>query len=255
MKKLPFLPLLFLAVFIVSCSGKTAVKPTSEGFNAERSFARANKLLEDKDYKEARKVLTEIKNRGLSKKFAPLAELKIADSYVKEDEPELAAAEYKKFIEMFPDHRLASYAQYQIAMIYFNQIEGPERGYSGAAQALAEFEKLKRDYPRNPYRDIVNLRIQKCKDTIADYEFLVGKFYMDKDSYNAAIGRFAGLIAKYPNYKNMDTVLLDLGISYKEKGRNDKAAEYFRRLLDRYPNSPLARRAKKQLASVEHGGK
>ena len=245
------LPLFFLVVFIVSCSGKTAVKPTEEGFNAERSFARANKLLEDKDYKEARNVLTEIKNRDFSKKYAPLAELKIADSYVKEEEPELAAAEYKKFLEMYPDNRLASYAQYQIAMIYFNQIEGPERGYSGAAQALSEFEKLKRDYPRNPYRDIVNLRIQKCRNIIADYEFLVGKFYMNKDSYNAAIGRFEGLVSKYPHYKNMDVVLMDLGVSYKKMGSNDKAAEYFGRLLHSYPNSPLASRARKQLSSLE----
>lgn len=246
-----FITLFFLAAFLFSCSAKTTVKPTEEGFNAERSFAKANKLIDDKDYKEARKILTRITNRDLSRKYAPLAELRIADSYVKEDEPDLAVAEYKKFLDMYPDHRLASYAQYRIATIYFNQIEGPERGYSGAAQALSEFEKLNRDYPRNPYRDIVALRMQKCRNTIADYEFLVGKFYMNKGAYKAAIGRFEGLVRKYPKYKNMDTVLLDLGISYRKKGRSDKASEYFNRLLDEYPNSPLAARARKQISSLK----
>jgi outer membrane protein assembly factor BamD len=255
MKRLQLLSLFFLAVFLLSCSGKTAIKPTEEGFNAESSFAKANKLIDDRNYDGARRILIEIKNRDLSKKFAPLAQLRIADSYVKEGEPELAAAEYRKFLDMFPDHRLASYAQYKIAMIYFDQIEGPERGYSGAAQALAEFEKLKTDYPRNPYRDIIAIRIQKCRNTIADYEFLVGKFYMNKGSYNAAIGRFEGLIGKYPDYKNMDNVLLDLGISYRETARNDKAAEYFRELLDRYPNSPMAARARKQLSSLQFSKK
>ena len=70
--------------------------------------------------------------------------MKIADSYVKEDEPELAIAEYQKFLDAYPDNQFASYAQYQIAMAYFNQIEGPERGYSGAAKALEEFEKLRK---------------------------------------------------------------------------------------------------------------
>lgn len=255
MKKLELLSILFLVLSLVSCSGKTPVKPTDEGFNAERLYAKANKLMDDKDYAGARKILLEIRNRDLSKKFAPLAELRIADSYVKEGEPELAAAEYRKFLDMFPDHRLAAYAQYQIAMIYFDQIEGPERGYSGAAQALAEFQKLKREFPRNPYRDIIDLRIRKCKDTIADYEFLVGKFYMNKDSYSAAIGRFEGLVKKYPKYKNMDRVLLDLAISYRETGRNDRAAEYFTNLLDSYPNSPLAARAKEQLSSLQTGKK
>jgi len=245
-----YLSIVCLALSLAACSGKAAVKAPEE-FDAEKSFAKADKLIESKDYKEARVILLEIKNKDLSKKFAPLAQLKIADSYVKEDEPELAVAEYRKFLEMYPDHRNAAYAQYQIAMTYFNQIESPERGYGGAAKALAEFEKLKKDFPRNPYRDVIELRIEKCRNTIADYEFLVGEFYMKKGSYAAAIGRFEGLLKKFPDYKNMEDVLLNLGISYKKSGQMEKSGECFKQLLDKYPNSPLASAAKKEFSSLK----
>jgi len=103
-------------------------------------------------------------------------------------------AEYRKFLEIYPDHQYASYAQYQVAMVYFNQIESPERGYGGAAKALVEFEKLKKDFPRNPYKELIDLRIEKCRTVMADYEYLVGEFYRKKGSYNAAIERFEGLL-------------------------------------------------------------
>lgn len=251
---LSFLSALCLVLSMVSCSGKTPVKST-DTFDAEKSFVEANRLIEDKEYNEARAILLQIKNRDLSKKFSPLAQLRIADSYVKEQETELAAAEYRRFIEMYPDHRYAPYAQYQIAMIYFNEIEGPERGRGSAARALAEFEKLKRDYPRNPYKDLVDIRIEKCRNIMADYEYAVGEFYMKKGSYDAAIGRLEGLLASYPDYKKSEKVLLKVGLSYKMTGNSEKAREYFSRLVENYPNSPYASDAKKELLSLNAGKK
>jgi outer membrane protein assembly factor BamD len=239
-----------LILFIVSCSDKTAIRP-AEKFDPEKAFAKANTQLEKNDYDQARAGFLEVKNRDMSKKFAPLAQLKIADSYVKEGEAELAVAEYQKFMEAYPDNEYDSYAQYQIAMVYFNQTEGPERGYSGAAKALAEFEKLKKLFPRNPYRDVVDLKIEKCRNTIAEYEQLVGAFYYKKGSYNAAIGRFAGLLKKYPDYKGEADILFYTGMSYKNIGEKEKATEYFTRLIEKYPNNKIVNTAKKELAALK----
>ncbi|MBA4373251.1 MAG: hypothetical protein C0402_10390 [Thermodesulfovibrio sp.] len=249
MKKHILSAVIALACIISACSSKSVVKPVEE-FDAERSFTRANKLIDDKEYPEARAALLEIKNRDLTKKFAPLAQLRIADSHVREDEPELAVAEYRKFLEMYPDHRHAAYAQYQIAMVYFNQIESPERGYGGAAKALAEFEKLKNDFPRNPYRDLIDLRVEKCRNTMADYELMVGVFYMNKGTYGAAIDRFEGLLKAYPDYKKPEKVLLNLGKAYKKSGLRDKASETLKKLVDTFPTLPEAADAKKELASL-----
>ncbi|PKL52526.1 MAG: hypothetical protein CVV37_00715 [Nitrospira bacterium HGW-Nitrospira-1] len=247
--------IILVLFFVFACSVHAPVKTAQEEFNAEGSFEKANKLIDDKEYEKARALLLEVKNRDLTKKYAPLAQLRIADAYVKEGEPELAVAEYRRFLEIYPNHRHAAYAQYQIAMIYFNQIESPENGYGGAHKALEEFEKLKKDFPRNPYKDLIELRIEKCRNTMADHEFLVGEFYLQNGSYKAAISRFETLLRKFPDYKKEEPLLLNLGIAYKKAGDPEKAELYLNRLIEKYPNSRLAADAKKELSSLKKAAK
>jgi outer membrane protein assembly factor BamD len=250
MKNLILIAIVSLIALNFSCSGKTQVR-TTERFDPEKYFETANQQFEKKDYEEARSLFLEIKNRDLTRKFAPLAQLRIADSYVQEDEYDKAIAEYNKFLETYPEHSHAAYAQYQIAMIYFNQIESPDRGYGGASKALEEFEKLKKMFPRNPYKDIVELKIEKCKNVIAEYEFNVAEFYYKKGSYNAAIGRLENLLSKFPGYKKEPEVLSYLANSYKNIGNKEKAIEYLNTLISKYPNHKTTSAAKKELSKLK----
>ncbi len=247
-----FLRNAFCTVFVLfavsSCGGsKAVVQQQEETYDPEVSLSRADKLAGDKEYEEARKVLLEVKNRDTKKKYAPLAQLKYADTYLKEGEPDLAIAEYRKFMEQYPDNPQASYAQYQIAMAYFGQVEAPDRGSGAAHKALAEFIRLKQLYPRNPYRDVVELRIEKCKNIIADGEFLVGEFYFRKGSYSAAIGRLERLLKEFPDYKRADETLLLIGRSYRALKQEEKAREAFTILVEKYPSSKFTADAQKGL--------
>lgn len=235
--------------FVISCAGKTSTQPDTK-FDAEKTFAKANDLIERKEYEDARTVLIEIKNRDNTKKYAPLAQLKLADTFLKDDDPDRAIEEYRKFIELYPDHKYASYAQYQIGNIYFNQIDGPERGSGAAFRAMDEFEKLKKMFPRNPYKEIVDGKIEKCKDIISEYEYIVGNFYYKKDAYKAAITRFESLLQKFPGNKKEATVLYHLGLSYKALDNKEKAAEYFKRVIEKYPQNNISYDAKKELSAL-----
>ncbi len=240
--------LLLITLIAAGCAGKKEVR--TEEFDAERSLARANELTEKKEFDEARKVLLEVKNRDLTRRFAPLAMLKMADSYAKEEEYEAAVEEYRRFLELYPDHKNASYAQYQIGMIYFMQIEGPERGYGAAARALEEFEKLKKMYPRNPYREMVELRIEKCRNTMAEYEFLVAEFYFKKGSCNAALLRYQQLLSQFPEFKKEPLVLYNMAVCSRKLGKGEKAIGYLNRLIEKYPGDKIIKDAKKELASL-----
>ncbi|HMK56351.1 MAG TPA: outer membrane protein assembly factor BamD [Dissulfurispiraceae bacterium] len=233
-----------LIVALLSGCGKKEVKPEA-AYDPEKYLTNADTLVSEKKYDDARKVLLEVKNRDSQKKYGALAQLKIADSYAKEGEPDLAISEYRKFIENYPDNQFASYAQYQIAMAYYSQIESPDRGTGAAKSALIEFNRLKQLYPRNPYRDIVELRIEKAQNTIADGDFMIGEFYYKKESYQAALGRLEGLLVKYPDYKKADQTLLLIGKSYGALKMNDKAKETFNRLIQKYPASDAAKEASK----------
>jgi len=231
-------------VLLSGCGGDKGLK-NDEPFDAEKFLAKADKLVADKDYEEARKILLEVKNRDTSKKYAPLGQLRIADSYIKDGDYDPGIEEYRKFLDLYPDNQHASYAQYQIAMAYFSQIEAPDRGSGAAKKALQEFTRLKDLYPRNPYKEIIGLRIEKCSTTIADGEFMVGQFYYKKGSYSAAAHRFEGLLKQFPDYKSGDEVLLLLGKSYKALKMDDKAKEAFKTLVEKYPSGKSAVEARK----------
>jgi outer membrane protein assembly factor BamD len=247
MRKIFILFILITSLFALLLSagcGKKAVKP-EETYDADKFLTNADNLVSKKEYEAARKILLEVKNRDSQKKYGALAELKIADSYIKEGEPDLAIIEYRKFIELYPDNQYASYAQYQIAMAYYSQIESPDRGSGSARDALVEFNRLKQVYPRNPYRDVVELRIEKARNIIADGDFMIGEFYFKKESYQAAIDRLDGLLKKYPDYKREDNTLLILGKSYKALKMDEKAKEFFTKVIEKYPTSGAAKEAKK----------
>ncbi|BCB95362.1 outer membrane protein assembly factor BamD [Dissulfurispira thermophila] len=240
------LALCSLLFILASCSGSKGVKK-EEGFDPEKYLSRAEILINDKEYEEARKLLLEVKNREMAKKYAPQAQLKIAESYIKDGDIDIGIEEYRKFIELYPDNQYASYAQYQIGMAYFSQIESPDRGSGAAQNALREFIRLKELYPRNPYKEVLELRIEKCRNVIADGEFMVGEFYYKKESYNAAINRLEGLLKQFPDYKRGDEALILLARAYKAANINDKAQETFNKLIEKYPSSRFASEAKKEL--------
>jgi outer membrane protein assembly factor BamD len=234
---------LLICLALFSC-GKKEVKPSE--FDPEAEFAKANKLIEDKDYEGARKLLTEISGRDTTGKYAPVAQLRLADSYLKEGEPELAAEEFRRFLETYAWHKYAPYAQYQLAMVYYEQVGEPDRGYGSALKALEEFEVLNSVYPRNPYREFAEAAIEKCLDILADYEFMVGEFYLKKEAYKGALGRFLGVLEKFPGYKKEADVLYGIALSYRGLGDADMARQYYDLLISKYPRSKVAEKAKKE---------
>lgn len=239
------LVLIAVAGVLCGCASPEPSRPSVT--DPEEAMERAVALLSDKKYEEARQLLNEIKSVDTTKTYAPLAQLKLAESYAQEGDDAIAITEYRKFLDAYPDHQFAPYAQYQIASIYFSQIKGPDRGSQAAKQALQEYLWLKQRYPRNPYRDAVEANIIKCRDVIAEYEFLVGKFYFKKDALKAAINRFQGVVSDYPNFKNLDEVLYYIVLSYKGLGELDTAAAFSEKLNDLYPESPFNRRAAEAL--------
>lgn len=243
-----------LAVFLLfSCAKKAGVRPSGP-FDPEKAFEKANEELSKEDYEGARATLNEIKSKDLTRKYAPLAQLRIADSYVSEDEPETAVSEFEEFLKMYPNHKYAPYALYQKAMAYYNRIESPERGYGAAVKALGELQRLKAVYPRNPYRDTLDLKIERCVNTIAEYEMLVGRFYLGKKAYKGALRRFQGILLNLPDFRRKDEVFFDMALAYEGIGEIAEAEKYLRLVQENYPDKKIAKEAEEKLQDLGNQG-
>ncbi len=239
---------LLFTISFLSCSKKEVKSPP---FEPRAAFIRASQLIEDEEFEKARELFVEIKNRDTSKEYARLAQLKIADSFLKEGGIDLAIEEYRRFLRLYPDNKYAPYAQYQVAMIHYQQIESADRGYKSAEYAIREFKKLNEMFPRNPYRDIIPLRIQKCRNILAAHEYYVGEFYYKKKAYISALGRFQFIVKEYREYKEMPRVYYLIAMSYKRLGEMEKAEEFFLRTVETSTEKNLIKRASKELDSIK----
>jgi outer membrane protein assembly factor BamD len=231
----------------VSCS-----KDSKKGrpFNAEEAFGEANKEYDKGFYTEARRQFEEVKRQDITGEYTPLAQLRIADSYLKSDEPALAIAAYQEFLDDYHRHKYAAYAQYKVGMTYFGLVQGPERGYGSALLALDAFLTLNEQYPRNPYRTEVEYRIQRCRDVIAGHEFLVADFYFRREAYYGTVERLTELLKDFPDYREKDEVYYRLAVGYKGLGQDENAREYLDLLKREYPSSKLINKAEKKFEDI-----
>jgi len=247
LRRLTFI--LFLPVFIISCA-TTEKEPTV--FDPEVSLSQATEKMKEGNYQEAREILQAIIAKDASQQYAMIAKLKIADSYFEDELYEEAVAEYENFLKVHEQHKFSSYAQYQLAMSYFKRIKTPDVSYTIAQKALAEFEKLQREYPRNPYMDITESRIKSCKRVLAEHEFYVGEFYFKKGSFEAAILRLQALLDSYPGSIKESEALYYIGVSYENLGQRDNAVTTLTTLIHKFPATELSNEAKKLISSFNN---
>ena len=241
----------FIFILFISCSSdKAAVKKTPIS-DPTALFEKVKEKIAKRDFEEARSILNDIKAWDSSREYSALAQIRIADTYYEETKYDEAVAGYRQFLDLHTYHKYSPYVQFRIAMSYFKRVTGIDTGSSFAQQALDEFVKLRKLYPRNPYMEITDKRIKRCKNILAEYEFYVGKFYMDKGSYKSAVQRFKNILKQYPDSKIESEAMYNLGLSYIDLGEIEEAMEALSLLIEKYPTIKLSARASELLASLK----
>ncbi len=210
----------------------------------------ARKEFKDKNFERTRELLEALKARDAEKKYYVNALILIADSYFAQGKHMEAAIEYKAFLDLHTYHKKAPYAQYMLALSYFEQIDSVDRSFENILIARREFHNLLKRYRNNRYRKSALAKIVKCNNLLAEYEDYVGSFYLKKGAYRAAIGRFEGLLKDFPESTVEVDVLLKLGRAYKEMDNTGKAGEILSLLVSRYPSSKQAARAREILDTL-----
>ena len=176
--------------------------------------------------------------------------IKKADKLFKEKDYPGAIQEYKRFLELHPIHKSASYSQYRIALSHFKQIKSIDRNIEPAQKALAAFDTVIKVYPDSEYLSESMEKIKICRDKLAEREFYIGNFYLHKEDYQAAIVRFNNILSDYNDTSVAEKTLYHLGIAYRSSSKEDKAKEALENLLTIYPESKYKEDASQLLAKL-----
>lgn len=178
------------------------------------------------------------------------AKLAIGDSYYKEGGTaglKQAIVEYKDFITFFPFLDESAYAQLQIAMAHYRQMEKPDRDHVEAVQAEAEFQTFIEKYPSSPLLPQADQHLREVQEVLAEGNFRVASFYYIRGAYRAAGARLLELTNRYPLYSQADQANWMLGQIYEKGEHNDIAAKYYSRIVKDYPLSAMVGDSKAKL--------
>src|SRR5579862_1926397 len=257
-KKNFLLAALLASLAVAGCFGRKSATAanTGPGESAEPDkvlFERATDDLNHSRYPVARLALQTLINTYPDSEYLAKAKLAIADSYYKEGGTTgltQAAAEYQDFITFFPFLDEAAYAQMQIGMAHYRQMEKPDRDRNEAEQAEAAFQNFLEKYPKSELRPEAEQDLRNIQEVLAEGDYRIGNFYFIRHVDRAAAARLAELANRYPLYSQADHANWMLGEMYERHERNDLASQYYARIAKDYPLSPLAADAKAKLVKL-----
>jgi outer membrane protein assembly factor BamD len=251
------LALLLLAPACASSGGSTKKpdKLTQELLTSpkEALFEKGKALIDKKKWEQGRKYLSFIFETYPNDPVGRDALLLVADSYVKQGGAAAyteARYRYRDYLNRYPDAPKRDYARYQFAYCSDKEHGKPDRDQSPTREAIQQYQALIREYPDSAYAGAARERVRQLVDLLAEHEFSVGYFYMRKGSLGSAMGRFTGLEERFPEYGAKDKLFYYQGRTLTRLGRGDEAARYYSRILEEYPKSDFAKKARDRLKKL-----
>ncbi len=181
------------------------------------------------------------------------AKLAIADSFYKEGgtaNMTQAVQAYKDFDIFFPMLPEAAYAQLQVAMTHFKQLEKPDRDRTHARAAEEEFQTFLTKYPNDPLAPKAEQHLREVQELLAEGDFRIGYYYYVKEDKKAAESRLRSVVNRYPLYSKSDQALWMLGSIWQGTEKREFAVPYYARIVRNYPLSPLVPEAKNRLKAL-----
>jgi outer membrane protein assembly factor BamD len=240
------------ATLLGGCFGKKRNAPVA-GTSTEPDkvlYGKATDDIKHGRYTVGRLGLQTLINTYPDSEYLAKAKLAIGDSYYKEGGTaglKQSIVEYKDFITFFPFLDEAPYAQLQVGMAHYRQMEKPDRDHAEAVQAEAELQTFLEKYPNSPLAPQAEQRLRETQEVLAEGNFRVARFYYIRGGYRAAGARLLDLTNRYPLYSQADQANWMLGQIYEKTEHNDIAARYYGRIVKDYPLSALAGDAKNKL--------
>jgi outer membrane protein assembly factor BamD len=207
----------------VAQKGKGPGGAELDGFTAEQIYDRGEYEISVKDYEEAALFFSEVERLYPYSEWAKRALIMQAFAYHSDADFENSRASAQRFIDFYPADDDAAYAQYLLALSYYDQIEDVGRDQGLTFQALQELRAVIERYPDSEYARSSILKFDLAFDHLAAKEMEIGRYYLRRDHFSAAINRFRVVVEDFQTTTHTAEALHRLVESYLSLGLTDEA--------------------------------
>ena len=190
---------------------------------AAQIYREAQVELNGGDEADAARLFGEVERLYPYSEFAKRALIMQAFALHKGDAYEEARAAAQRYIDCYPADEDAAYAQYLLALSYYDQIDDIGRDQGLTMEALQALRQVIERYPDSPYARSAVMKFDLAFDHLAGKEMEVGRYYLKRRHWTAAINRFRVVVEDFQTTTHTPEALLRLTEAYLALGLGDEA--------------------------------
>lgn len=152
---------------------------------------------------------------------------------------EESRAAAQRFLDFYPGDEDAAYAQYLMALSYYDQIEDVGRDQGLTFQALQALREVIELYPDSEYANSAIMKFDLAFDHLAAKEMEIGRYYLKRKHYSAALNRFRTVVQDFQTTSHTAEALYRLIECYLALGFEAEAQTAAAILGHNYQSSPF----------------
>lgn len=211
------------AALLAGCGALTTRDAPLETFTPEQIYERAEYELETGNPDDAAEYFGEVERLYPYSALARRALIMQALSLHRDRAYEDSRAAAQRYLDFYPADEDAAYAQYLIALSYYDQIEDVGRDQGLTFQALQSLRTVIETYPDTEFARSAVLKFDLAFNHLAGKEMEVGRYYLKRGHYSAAINRFRVVVEDFQTTSHTPEALHRLIESYLSLGLTDEA--------------------------------
>ncbi len=243
---------------MISCSSKKTIRP---GDSLEVAFKKAMKMYESGDYTQATDAFETVISIGKGTDIGQQAQYLLAESYFKNGEYLMAASEYDRYSNLYPQSENKEEADFQRAMCYYELSPRYKLSQRHTRRAIELFELYISQYPDSDRVQQASDYIDQMRAKLAHKMFESAKLYQRTDEYEAAAIYYGMTTERYPETKWAEKAKVNQIFAYiqfarrsvrsKRAERYEKAVNSYEQYVQLFPEGANREKAEKYLNTAE----
>jgi outer membrane protein assembly factor BamD len=239
---------------LAACGGDSEALVDDERPPSE-IFAEGDALAVEGQWLDAAQRYDDVERLYPYSQLAKDAMLRSALAYFRAEQFDRARLAAERFLSFYPTDPAAAQAQYLIANSWYAQIVDVGRDQGATREALAALRQTVQRYPGTEEARSARLKLDLTLYHLAGKEMAVGRYYLKREHYVAAINRFRTVIEQYQTTSHTPEALyrlveayLALGVPWEAQtaaavlGHNFPGSSWYAASFDLLTGSDLAPR-------------
>lgn len=194
--------IILLSIFILNGCSKndkeiSLIKEINQEDEMIQAYKEGVKALDENDTFFAAKKFLEAELLYPQSEWASKSSLMASYAYYIESNYSEALYNLERFLKTYPKDPRIDYVHYLIGLSYYENIEGEKKDIKPLIEAKNKFKFVIQNYPNTDFALDSKFKIGLINDVLASKEMYLGRHYIKKEKWVAAINRFKIVLNDY----------------------------------------------------------